>query len=467
MIWKISSVLISFLRHYRSPKIKNMVYSLSPPSSVKGMISLNRDKFTCVVQVPSLELKNISYSEIMPVVKKYLLKMRHWKSVQQIEDRLVIYLNPEMVEKMEDLEENDRTILSKHTDVIEKRQITINYENWTADTILGAIIPEDIGVPSSFTKVGHIVHLNLRENQLPFKKLIGEVYLDFVAQTKVVVNKVNNIDTEFRNFSMETLAGDGDTITTVKENNCKFTFDFAKVYWNSRLATEHGRLLEYMVKDDVLYDVFAGVGPFAVPAARKGLTVLANDLNPESYKWLRVNATDNKVKKLSSFNKDGRDFLREDVKQHLLNRRYNDSPGCEHIAMNLPALAVEFLHVFRDWMDNEETKLMLKNPPLIHLYCFVKASKTDDVKQLAKQLIEQHINTQLLPPSVKTIQYVRNVAPNKEMMRVSFYLTQEIMTCQKLEEPAIKRPRIDHVLEIVGENGEKQGGKSNKDEQCI
>jgi tRNA (guanine37-N1)-methyltransferase len=47
--------------------------------------------------------------------------------------------------------------------------------------------------------------------------------------------------------------------------------------------------------DDVVADVFAGVGPFALPAAKKGCAVLANDLNPESYKYLHLNIKDNKV----------------------------------------------------------------------------------------------------------------------------------------------------------------------------
>lgn len=45
-----------------------------------------------------------------------------------------------------------------------------------------------------------------------------------------------------------------------------------------------------------LGDVFAGVGPFAIPAAKNGVTVYANDLNPESYQWLKANKTLNKVR---------------------------------------------------------------------------------------------------------------------------------------------------------------------------
>jgi tRNA (guanine37-N1)-methyltransferase len=72
------------------------------------------------------------------------------------------------------------------------------------------------------------------------------------------------------------------------------------VYWNSRLHTEHDRLVQLFSPDDVIADVFAGVGPFALPAAKKGCGVLANDLNPESYKWLLRNVESNKVRQLQS-----------------------------------------------------------------------------------------------------------------------------------------------------------------------
>ena len=42
-------------------------------------------------------------------------------------------------------------------------------------------------------------------------------------------------------------------------------------------------------------DVFAGVGPFTLPAAKKGCGVLANDLNPSSFEYLQKNINDNHV----------------------------------------------------------------------------------------------------------------------------------------------------------------------------
>lgn len=74
------------------------------------------------------------------------------------------------------------------------------------------------------------------------------------------------------------LAGDNDMDVSVKESGAKFTFNFAEVYWNSRLSTEHQRLVDVILgnksklrrahQDCVrVADLMGGVGPFAVPLA--------------------------------------------------------------------------------------------------------------------------------------------------------------------------------------------------------
>jgi tRNA (guanine37-N1)-methyltransferase len=79
------------------------------------------------------------------------------------------------------------------------------------------------------------------------------------------------------------------------EGDCTFTLDFRTVYWNSRLHGEHERLVSLFAPGEVVADVMAGVGPFAIPAAKKGCRVLGNDLNPEGVKWMAVNRDKNMV----------------------------------------------------------------------------------------------------------------------------------------------------------------------------
>lgn len=135
---------------------------------------------------------------------------------------------------------------------------------------------------------------------------------------------------------MEVLAGPADFDVELVEHGCRYRFNYSQVYWNSRLGTEHQRLAEFFKQNDIVADMFAGVGPFAIPAAIKvKCRVYANDLNPHSYQYLQQNAKLNKCEDLiECSNLDGREFIR-----NLVNRgiKFN------HVIMNLPASAVEFL----------------------------------------------------------------------------------------------------------------------------
>ncbi|KAI8812777.1 Met-10+ like-protein-domain-containing protein [Cladochytrium replicatum] len=135
-----------------------------------------------------------------------------------------------------------------------------------------------------------------------------------LIRIRTVVNKTDNIDHTFRFFKMELLAGENDMKTEVKEHGCIMKFNFSKVYRNSRLQVEDHRLVNMFKSGDlVISEVFAGVGPFALPAAKnKGCTVFANNLNPCSNQYLCLNIEIQKLGgKVIPFNLDGRHYIQK------------------------------------------------------------------------------------------------------------------------------------------------------------
>lgn len=129
---------------------------------------------------------------------------------------------------------------------------------------------------------------------------------------KTVVNKVGTITNEFRVPHFEVLAGKDDTVTEVKQYGAAFRLDYSLVYWNSRLEHEHIRLVSQFQTGDTICDMFAGVGPFSIPAAQKGCILYANDLNPDSVHYLRINAKINKVEdRVFAYNLDARAFMHQ------------------------------------------------------------------------------------------------------------------------------------------------------------
>ncbi|CAI6012804.1 unnamed protein product [Closterium sp. NIES-65] len=132
---------------------------------------------------------------------------------------------------------------------------------------------------------------------------------------RTVVNKSGIIENEFRVPTLELIAGEGSSShleTSVRQHGATFHLDYARVYWNSRLEHEHKRLVDtFFKRGDVVVDMFAGVGPFAVPAAKAGCAVLANDLNPASVEYLRRNVRVNGVEgRVKAYNEDARVFVR-------------------------------------------------------------------------------------------------------------------------------------------------------------
>ena len=268
-----------------------------------------------------------------------------------------------------------------------------------------------------------------------------QVLLDKVKGCRLVINKLNIIDNKFRNFAMEILAKDTkepepDTIVSTTECDIRFKFDFAKVYWNPRLSVERTRINGKMNHSvDVLYDVFAGVGPFACTTAKvMKCRVLANDLNPDSYRWLCENVQLNKLERLvTCSNLDGREFILQNVKNDLIEyiKTYNGINANRrfHVAMNLPELAVEFLDAFSGLLASiRDENHSYTIPHLdIHCYCFVKNIPANEVNDYVIQLASSKLGHQIKPEDIDEVFDVRKVAPNKNMYRISFRLSPEIL----------------------------------------
>lgn len=59
--------------------------------------------------------------------------------------------------------------------------IELNYDHFSLEEVLRKLLPEGIVIPSAYESIGHIAHLNLRDNQIPYKKQIGQVMLDVIG----------------------------------------------------------------------------------------------------------------------------------------------------------------------------------------------------------------------------------------------------------------------------------------------
>lgn len=292
---------------------------------------------------------------------------------------------------------------------------------------------------------------------MQYKNIIGEILIDKNPGVRTVINKVDDVgeESEYRTFKYEVLAGPDDMDVEIREADCTFRFNYAKVYWNSRLNTEHGRLVESFAQGDAVCDVMAGIGPFAVPAGKKKVFVWANDLNPDSHSSLVDAIKRNKVHDfVKPFNEDGHKFIRTATAELLRTnhqvqitkkqsrteakaskalevlQKLEQPRTFQHYVMNLPATAITFLPSFIGLYTEEERKLLPSDfkLPMIHCYCF--NTKSDDNVQeginICKEVSEQ-LGYEITPQTPETtIWDVRDVAPHKRMFCATFRLPEEV-----------------------------------------
>jgi len=201
-------------------------------------------------------------------------------------------------------------------------------------------LPADIlGFEPSLERLGRIVILDEDDDERARRIADAVMASDLPCDT--VVNRASKVQGAHRVREWDVLAGNG-TETVHREYGVELAVDIAEVYFSPRLATERHRVVEQVAATERVFDMFAGVGPFVVPMAKRGAETVGCDLNPAAVEYLRENARRNGVA--------DRVTAREgDVREVAV-----DYEGwADRVVMNLPHSADEFLDTAVALADDE------------------------------------------------------------------------------------------------------------------
>jgi tRNA (guanine37-N1)-methyltransferase len=161
-----------------------------------------------------------------------------------------------------------------------------------------AEVPEHLRdlLPTSFDVVGEVVVVKLPPELEPHGAAVGAALLQAHkgARTVLLDRGVHGRD---RVRQVEILAGAPDTVAEHIEHGVRLRVDLAKAYFSPRLASERLRTAEQVQQGEVVLDLFAGAGPFAILIAKRGRAskVYAVDINPDAVRWMEENVRRNKV----------------------------------------------------------------------------------------------------------------------------------------------------------------------------
>jgi len=180
----------------------------------------------------------------------------------------------------------------------------------------------------SYERVGDVIVVDEEPERA---QRLAEAVLASDLPAETVLNRASKVKGEERLREWTVVAGEG-TETVHREYGHAFAVDLAEVYFSPRLATERHRVVEQIGPGEQVFDMFAGVGPFAVPAASRGATVVAVDVNESAIEYLRANAERNGVG-------DAVTAIHGDVREVAAD--YRD--WADRLLMNLPHSADEFL----------------------------------------------------------------------------------------------------------------------------
>jgi tRNA (guanine37-N1)-methyltransferase len=240
--------------------------------------------------------------------------------------------------------------------------------------------------PRAFDTIGDIAIAKVPPALWERRAEVGEALRRFTGARAAFHDR--GVRDPYRTRDLERIAGEGGSLTQVRENGVGLWVDPARAYYSPRLAAERARVAQQCRPGEVVVDLFGGVAPFGVQLARRGADVHTVDLNPAATELARRNAALNRVA-LHVHTGDARGIA--------------GLPTADRVIMNLPHGARGFLDVAAS---------LLRPRAVLHYHEMVAPAQAE---ARARDL-EETLAALGWPCRVRTRRTVRNYSPQEEHM---------------------------------------------------
>lgn len=368
-------------------------------------INLSAREGTYFLYQPSkLPMPDAANRPVLRVAKKNGSKAQVWLKQHKLQDSAYKVISTEDSIYFPLVNSPDPDIAIPKSWTIESYDVLPRKPQQNHRKLLQQLLPPDLHslIPHGFDQLGKIVLLKLDSELLPYKQQIGVIYLKILRVESVFI-KIGEVHSLFRTSHWECIAGSNSPISQVQLYGLRLQVNIQEVYFNPRLGQEYLQIARQCQPDEVIIDMFAGIGPFALMCAKEqNVIVHACELNPAAIELFKENVVLNQKKiqgEIHVYQGDSRKILPE-------------LPAVNRIIMNLPGQAIKFL-------DIALTRLQAGG--CLHLHQFVPNPRQQD--KLILDEFQKKISTILTKHSTNfydveaswqiTNRMLREVSPSK------------------------------------------------------
>lgn len=252
---------------------------------------------------------------------------------------------------------------------------------------------EVYSLTSSFDTIGGIVIMRIPETLIDKKHVIGNTILNNIKSVRSVYMQTSPVAGDHRTRKLELIAGDDNPITFYKEYGCRFKVDVRQTYFSPRLSTERFRIAMLASENEVITNMFAGVGTFSIIICKyQNVKRIYNvDINRVAHELSIFNSKLNKMEeKIECLCGDAKEIVNRDI------------VGRSHrVLMPLPELARSFVV--------DAVNCLKEERGIIHYFQHVRAHSKKSALETGRAETEDAFNE--YSHEITFLHVVREVGP--------------------------------------------------------
>jgi len=250
-------------------------------------------------------------------------------------------------------------------------------------------------VYKSYDVIGTIAVIRIPEQSVRHSEVIAEALLQ-QKNIKSVWRQSSPIYGDYRLRKLQWVAGERKSVTVHREHGCLFKVDVEKCYFSPRLAFERIRIAELVEDNDVVVNMFAGVGCYSVVIAKysKASKIFSIDVNPDAVRFMRENILLNK--------NVGRVFPMEGNANKIVKETLRGK--ADRVLMPLPQKAYDYL----------DYALLAVKPQggWIHYYDFQHSKVEENPVEKSEAKVAEKLTKQKVDFKLPFGRVVRQTGPN-------------------------------------------------------